>query len=330
MTEIKTYSPKVSILIPVFNRKQFIAECIQSALDQTYVNIEVVIVDNASDDGTWETCQQFAALDQRVRVFRNETNIGPVRNWMRCVDEATGFYAKILWSDDLIAPYFVEKTLAFFDEQTAFVYSGVKIFSDRPEKGSRYYYIGDTGYYPSAVYIDQALFGKKVPVSPGCAIFRLRDLKMNLLIDVENQVNSDFSMHAIGNDLLVFLLTCLNYKKIYFVAEDLAYFRAHSGSISVSSARGKLDLHYYLAKAFFVDRYIPNYRNKLASCIQLHLFLHSGTAKRYGMQDAQTFFNGPISVDLFFLLQAVVKRAGRLPMRVMRKLIHYFLNKILD
>jgi len=83
VTEVQAYMPKVSILIPVFNRKDYIAECIQSALDQTFTDFEVVVVDNASEDGTWEICQQFAANDQRVRIFQNDTNIGPVRNWRR-------------------------------------------------------------------------------------------------------------------------------------------------------------------------------------------------------------------------------------------------------
>ena len=81
-------SPKVSILIPVFNRKSYISDCIQSALDQTISSIEIIIVDNASNDGTWEICQEYANRDQRIRIFRNDTNIGPVRNWKKCLDPA--------------------------------------------------------------------------------------------------------------------------------------------------------------------------------------------------------------------------------------------------
>src|SRR5437879_4126737 len=98
--------PLVSILIPLYNREQLLGPCIQSALDQTVRGFEVVIVDNASTDGTWQVCQAFAAKDSRVRIFRDPVNIGPVRNLQRCIQEARGQYGKILFSDDLIKPTF--------------------------------------------------------------------------------------------------------------------------------------------------------------------------------------------------------------------------------
>src|SRR2546427_6401542 len=104
-------APLVSILIPVYNRKQLVGPCIQSALDQTVREFEVVIVDNASTDGTWQVCEAFAAKDKRVRVIRDPLNVGPVRNWQRCMQEAGGLYGKILFSDDLIEPTFLERTL---------------------------------------------------------------------------------------------------------------------------------------------------------------------------------------------------------------------------
>ena len=119
----------VSILIPVYNREEFIGECIESALVQTFASIEIVVVDNASTDKTWEICQQFAAKDHRVRVFQNDINIGPVRNWLACVMQARGEYTKILWSDDLIHPDFLEKMLPYLEDPcVGFVYSSAYIF----------------------------------------------------------------------------------------------------------------------------------------------------------------------------------------------------------
>ena len=98
--------PTVSILIPVFNREEFLPDCIQSALSQKYTDFEIIVVDNASNDRSWEIAKDFALNDSRVRVFRNDVNVGPVRNWQRCLDEATGEYAKFLFSDDLMLPDF--------------------------------------------------------------------------------------------------------------------------------------------------------------------------------------------------------------------------------
>ena len=114
----------VSIIIPVYNSELFISETIQSAINQTYKNTEIIIVDNDSKDGSWEIIKKFQEKDNRIKSFRNQTNEGPVRNWLRCVEMASGHYIKILWSDDLIAENFIEKTLPLFSEDVGFVFTG--------------------------------------------------------------------------------------------------------------------------------------------------------------------------------------------------------------
>lgn len=96
------YKPLVSILIPVYNREDMLKRAVDAALNQTYDNIEVIISDNASTDNTWEVCLDYAKKDKRVKVFRNEKNLGPVLNWKCCIDRATGELGKILFSDDAI------------------------------------------------------------------------------------------------------------------------------------------------------------------------------------------------------------------------------------
>lgn len=67
----------VSILIPVYNRENLIEETVQSALNQTYKNIEIIVVDNQSTDNTWEILQKLASQDERIKIFQNNTNIRP-------------------------------------------------------------------------------------------------------------------------------------------------------------------------------------------------------------------------------------------------------------
>ena len=297
-------TPKVSILIPVYNRENFIGECIESALAQTYTNFEVVVVDNASTDGTWTICQEFAAKDQRVRIFLNDTNIGPVRNWLACVAHARGEFIKILWSDDLIAPNFVAKLLPYFDDvDVGFVYSAIKIF-DADKDGTSESTNGrlKTDNYDSNIYINGCLLEEPFPVSPGCAIFRTEDVRKNLLLHVPNRVNSDFSMHAIGNDLLLFLLTAQQYPKFAVVNEPLAYFRAHSGSITISAPIGKIPLHYDLVKGFFAENYVtePALLKKVNSIFLIHLIKFK--SREYGITSVNDFYptrkNNEISLSL--------------------------------
>lgn len=311
---------KVSILIPVFNRDSIIQQTIKSALEQTYKNIEVIVVDNASTDNTWQIIQSIAIQDSRVKAFRNDTNLGPVRNWLRCVEEASGEYGKILWSDDLIASDFIEKTLPLLkDDNVGFVFTGTKIFSgEKPKNEKVCYSLGKTGLYPSSHYIENVIYEGNMPVSPGCAIFRMEDIRKNLWLDVPNQINSEFSMHAIGNDVLLFLLTAKDYEFFGNIAEPLSFFRAHEGSISVSSKSGKLPLHYALAKSYFIENYLLSEAACYASKIKVMLWRYKD-AGNFGMRSVNDFFVKPPRLSKFCLIKYIFTSFLRIPKYLIKK-----------
>jgi glycosyltransferase involved in cell wall biosynthesis len=305
---------KVSILIPVYNREGLIEETVRSALEQTYDNIEIVIVDNHSTDSTWEVLEKLASHDNRIKIFQNDTNIGPVKNWKRCIDEATGEYGKILWSDDLIAPEFLEKTVPFLENSdVGFVFTGTEIFVDGTDQKSSHYFIGETGIYDSEKYINGVLFEGNYPVSPGCTLFRLQDLKKNLLIDVPNKVDSDFSMHAIGNDLLIFLLTAHQYKQFAFVNEKLSFFRAHEGSISVQSNDGKVPLYYNLASAYFIEIYRKNLINKMNTNLFTCIKRYPNSSQKFNLNKIENYYlsNNNYSIDYNYLLIRILRKIFR-------------------
>ena len=247
----------VSILVPVYNREQLIGPCLRSALAQTITDIEVVVVDNASTDGTVGVCQEIASEDPRVRVFVNETNLGPVRNWQRCLQEARGYYAKLLFSDDLLAPAYLEKTLPYLaKDEVGFVFTSAWL-GPEPFAGNVFCrFLKASGVYPSDLYTASALFNGDVPVSPGAALFRLSDLRNNLLDTVPSPVISDFPRHGAGPDLLTYLLTAAQYPSVAFIDAPLAYFRAHAESITLSDRENYLSRCYRQARIWFAEKYL--------------------------------------------------------------------------
>ena len=95
-------APLVSVLVTVFNREAYLAACVESILNSTFDDIEVIIVDDASSDGSFELARSLASRDARIRLGRNEHNLGDYRNRSRAADLATGKYLKYVDSDDVI------------------------------------------------------------------------------------------------------------------------------------------------------------------------------------------------------------------------------------
>jgi glycosyltransferase involved in cell wall biosynthesis len=104
----------VSILIPAWGCRPYIREAIDSALTQTHRAIEVVVVEDAGDDGTYE--EALGVSDTRLRVVRNERNLGQFGNKNRAISLARSDIVKILDGDDVLEPFCVERLLDAYQE----------------------------------------------------------------------------------------------------------------------------------------------------------------------------------------------------------------------
>jgi glycosyltransferase involved in cell wall biosynthesis len=119
--------PRVSIGVPVHNGEKFLAAALESLLRQTFVDLEVVVSDNASTDATPEIVQAFARRDPRVRYHRNQTNIGAAPNFNLTVDLARGEFFKWAAHDDVLAPSFVERCVEALDRDPSLVLAYPKV-----------------------------------------------------------------------------------------------------------------------------------------------------------------------------------------------------------
>lgn len=111
----------VSIGLPVFNGERFLAETLDSFLDQTFQNFELIISDNASTDSTQEICLQYSAKDDRIRYARQKTNLGASRNYNLLLEMSSGKYFKWASHDDLCAPTFLERCTQVFNENPSVI-----------------------------------------------------------------------------------------------------------------------------------------------------------------------------------------------------------------
>ncbi|MHA1279615.1 MAG: glycosyltransferase [Candidatus Helarchaeota archaeon] len=106
--------PKVSVVIASYNHEKYVAEAIQSILDQTYQDFEIVITDDGSTDGTVAEIKKFT--DPRIKLFCFENNRGACVAMRKCLDEAEGDYIAVLNSDDIFLSDKLEKQVRFLDE----------------------------------------------------------------------------------------------------------------------------------------------------------------------------------------------------------------------
>lgn len=172
-------TPKVSIVIPAYNNVQYIAETLDSVLNQTYEDYEVVIADHSSIDGTMEVIEKYSG-HPRLRILSpTPVGGGAQSNWNRVSEEARGTYLKLVCGDDLIAPTAIEEQVAAFDAHP----SAVLVASQRDLVDSRGdVFIKSRGLQGISGLVDGAkavratvLAGANIFGEPACVLFR-RDL----------------------------------------------------------------------------------------------------------------------------------------------------------
>lgn len=119
--------PTVSVCIPVFNGEKYLQEALDSVLQQSYSDFEVIVRDDVSTDRSWGILESIH--DPRVKVFRNSENLGAEQNWNRVVGEARGQYVKLFHQDDLLESDCLERQVAAMDAhpECSMVFSGRSI-----------------------------------------------------------------------------------------------------------------------------------------------------------------------------------------------------------
>ncbi len=125
-------SPSVSVVIPHYNYGQYLAIAVRSALEQSGVDIEVLIVDDASTDGSVEVAREVAGSDPRVHLIEHQQNMRHIATYNDGLERATGKYVVLLSADDLLAPGCLQRATALMEAypSVGLVYGYAGLFSD--------------------------------------------------------------------------------------------------------------------------------------------------------------------------------------------------------
>lgn len=109
--------PTISVGLPIYNAEKYLRTSIESVLNQTYSDLELIIADNASTDATQQICEEYAQNDSRIRYYRNEKNMGATWNFNYTFELSRGTYFKWASYDDNISLNFLEVCLKALQER---------------------------------------------------------------------------------------------------------------------------------------------------------------------------------------------------------------------
>jgi len=181
----------------------------------------------------------MSKMDKRIKAYRNSENIGPVRNWQRCAALATSPFSKILFSDDLLAPTFLEKTLPdLFSAGCGLVYCPAQVGRSHWTGVVQYRAFLEKTKLSRDYFLRASLLVEHFsPYSPGACLLRTTDLRKNLHASIEGIENYDFNKSGAGVDWLLYLLTASSYEYVSYVPEPLVFFLAHDQSLSALPGR---------------------------------------------------------------------------------------------
>ena len=161
-------NPKLTIGMPVYNGELFIKRAIESILAQTFTDFELIISDNTSTDSTQEICQSFSKKDNRIRIFKQEKNIGVHRNFYFLLSQARGEYFAWAAVDDYLDKDFMEKNLKVLESNNSIVSSIGKIIPYGTESLNIDPKLIDTSNYPKFLknYVKRGRHKKMMDTGP--------------------------------------------------------------------------------------------------------------------------------------------------------------------
>lgn len=237
-------TPLVSICIPCYNSENTIGRTIQSVLEQTYPNLEIIVSDNASTDRTVEVVRKFS--DNRIKLFVNDCNLGMIQNFQIALSRASGQYVKCLCADDTIAPDCIEKQVGAFlqhpNDNIVMVTSDKIVINEQGKTLFKKGYPAKEGVYDGMAAIRKSfLHGTNLLGEPGCVMFEreVAEKTSGFVIDGSLTYVIDFNFYCQ-------ILKCGN---LFVIKEPLFSFR-------VISTSGTAGFKWSQAKIFnaFIDK----------------------------------------------------------------------------
>jgi glycosyltransferase involved in cell wall biosynthesis len=340
-------SQLVSICVPVYNGVEYLRSCLDSILNQTHKNLEVLIVDDCSTDDSIQIINEYLSANSNFKYFRNEKNLGLVGNWNKCIALANGEWIKFLFQDDKISEDCIETFLKYVNEKTPLMVS------------ERYFDI--SGIVTSGMEARASYYNKFLPT-----LSRINIQNINNFIDGKSISNASvkfMSMNIIGEPSVSFfrkscVLTCGYFNDrldqicdfefflriaskygIVNVPHQLSTFRIHKNSVTNKNIESKYyDLAYLepvkLAHLFLFDDQYADFRKNISVFnkfkLKYYFQVKGYEAWKVANSDQQLLEKFNLAQQLFIHLSTVKKPSSIIRIIYFLVLIKRRVNRMFD
>ena len=224
-------NPLVTVVVPVYNVEKYLDRCIDSIVNQTYKNLEIILVDDGSPDNCPKMCDDWAEKDSRIKVIhKKNTGLGMARN--SGMEIAEGDYILFVDSDDYIALSTIEKCVVEFKKTNADVvmFGRFNVLPDGNIKEKhimteQYVFSGDSVI--NDILPGMFTYARGTGVSSCCKMYSLNIIK-------ESNIKYKSEREIISEDAF-FILELFKYvKRVAIIPESFYYYCQNSGSLTTS------------------------------------------------------------------------------------------------
>lgn len=260
-------TPLVSVFLPTYNQLNYVSESLESVLQQDYPNLEIVVGDDHSTDGTWERVQEYQQrFPDKIKAFRNPQNLGITGNCNRIIEKCTGKYVVFSAGDDLYLPGKISSQVQLMEASPDVVlsYHDIEAFNSADNSTIRYWNRGESSARPitgSARKVLKAVVENGTEFMAALSVMVKREVIPSSGYDQRVKVASDWLMW------MEMLANGGEQGSVAFIPRVLARYRRHDASVCVEEYKHTADE--YVTLAIFEDKHPDLARYAARGCAKV-------------------------------------------------------------
>ena len=297
-------NPLISICIPTYNGQEFIKQCLNSCIHQSFLNYEIIICDDGSTDKTIEIIEEYASTYPIIKFHKNTHNLGLVDNWNKCIDMSTGEWIKFVFQDDYITPHCLQEFSKVINESAHLIVCKRHfILPENPTNDYVNYYTHVVRTLENTGYTNNTHFSPKQ-----IADISIRNMCMNFIGEPSLaffKKNTVTELGYFNNTLkqicdLEFLLRIASIKGLTYIPQQLCAFRIHYNSTTAKNVEENKYILSYIEPLLFshillFDSNYTHFRKNLSlfQQLKLHIYFRVKAYKAYKINSSGNY-NHPL------------------------------------